>query len=245
MLTETLMQRPNPPILKKQRGLSIVELMVGIALGLFVVAGAILMATNAINDNRSMLIETRLNQDLRAATDLIARDLRRAGYWANAASGVYVAGGSSTLPQNNYRGMIPGSCNASPLPAASDSISATVSNICYYIEQGTTDNTISTGEMFGFSLNDGVISAFIGGATPQELTDSQTLYVDALEIIPHSTTIDLASMCPTTPASAPTVTVRLFEIVVRGHAPSDINVVRGIRTYAKVRNDAVSGSCSS
>lgn len=245
MPTGTLMQRSNPPILKKQRGLSIVELMVGIALGLLVVAGAMLMVTNAISDNRHMLLETRLNQDLRAATDLIARDLRRAGYWANASSGVYVAGGSSTLPQNNYRSMIPGSCDASPLPAASDSISATVSSICYYIEQGTPDNAISTGEMFGFSLSNGVISTFIGGTTPQELTDSQTLHVDALEIIPHSTTIALASMCPTTPVAAPTVTVRLFEIVVRGHAPSDANVVRGIRTFTKVRNDAVSGSCSS
>lgn len=239
------MQRPHPSRLKKQRGLSIVELMVGIAVGLIVVAGASLMVIRTINDNRSMLIETRLNQDLRAAADLIARDLRRAGYWANASTGVYVAGGSSTLPQNSYQGMISDSCDASPLPAAADSIGATVSSICYYIEQGTSDNTVSPEEMFGFSLSNGVISAFIGGNTPQELTDSKTLYVDALQIISHSSSISLASMCPTTPASAPTVSVRLFEIVLRGHAPSDTNVVRGIRTYAKVRNDAVSGSCSS
>lgn len=241
----TFMQCSNRFILKKQRGLSIVELMVGIALGLIIVAGAILMAINGISSNRAMLSETRLNQDLRAAIDLIARDLRRAGYWANAASGVYVAGGPSTLPQNNYRGMIPGSCNASPLPAASESISTTVSNICYYIEQGTPDNTVSTNEMFGFSLSNGVISVFIGSKTPQSLTDSQTLYVDSLQIIPHSVPISLASMCPTTPASAPTVTVRLFEIVIRGHAPSDAGVVRGMRTFTKVRNDAVSGSCDS
>ncbi len=239
------MQRPYPSRLKKQRGLSIVELMVGIAVGLFVVAGALLMVTRVINDNHNMLIETRLNQDLRAAAELIGRDLRRAGYWAEASSGVYVAGGSGALPQNNYRGMIPGSCNASPLPAASDSIGVTLSSICYYIEQGVPDNTVSPEEMFGFSLSNGVISAFMGGNTPQELTDVKTLYVDALQIIPRSATISLASMCPTTPVSAPSVSVRLFEIVVRGHVPSDANVVRGIRTYAKVRNDAVSGSCSS
>lgn len=239
------MQRPSPCILKKQHGLSIVELMVGIAVGLFVVAGAILMVTHNTSSNRSLLVETRLNQDLRAATDLIARDLRRAGYWASAARGVYVVGGSSAPPQNNYQSMIPGSCNASPLPAAADEIDVIVSGICYYIEQGTPDNSPTSNEMFGFSLSNGVISTFLGGTTPHDLTDSKTLYVDDLQIIPHSTTISLASMCPTTPAVAPTVAVRLFEIVVRGHAPSDANVVRGIRTYAKVRNDAVSGSCSS
>ena len=37
---------------RRQSGLSIVELMVGLALGLFVVAGATVVATTQLGDNR-------------------------------------------------------------------------------------------------------------------------------------------------------------------------------------------------
>ena len=71
-----------------QRGLSIVELLVGIAVGLFVVGGAIKLMVDNLTNNRRMLVETRVNQDLRAAADLIVRDLRRAGYWQDAQAGI-------------------------------------------------------------------------------------------------------------------------------------------------------------
>ena len=67
-----------------QRGLSIVELLIGLAIGLFIVGGAIKLFVDNLTNNRRLLLETRVNQDLRAAADLIARDLRRAGYWRNA-----------------------------------------------------------------------------------------------------------------------------------------------------------------
>ncbi len=62
-----------------QRGLSLVELMVGIAVGLFIVAGTVTLATSQLSENRRVLLETQVQQDLRAAADIIARDLRRAG----------------------------------------------------------------------------------------------------------------------------------------------------------------------
>ena len=63
-----------------QRGLSIVELMVGIAVGMFLVAGAVTMFVGNLTSSRQLLVEARVNQDLRATVDLISRDLRRAGY---------------------------------------------------------------------------------------------------------------------------------------------------------------------
>ena len=68
---------------QRQTGLSLVELMVGVAVGLFVVAGATLVVSNQLGDNRRLMLETQIQQDLRAAADLIARDLRRSGYWAS------------------------------------------------------------------------------------------------------------------------------------------------------------------
>jgi prepilin peptidase dependent protein B len=66
--------------LRRQRGLSIIELMVGVAIGMFIIGGAIKLFVDMFGNNRRLLIETRVNQDLRATADIIARDLRRAGY---------------------------------------------------------------------------------------------------------------------------------------------------------------------
>lgn len=65
----------------KQRGFSLTELMVGSAVGLLVIAGALqlyLLNLRATNDNLRL---SRLNQELRATLDLVRNDVRRAGYW--------------------------------------------------------------------------------------------------------------------------------------------------------------------
>ena len=90
-----------------QRGLSMVELMVGIALGMFLVAGASTLFVNHLDNSRRLLLEARLNQDLRATADLITRDLRRAGYWGNALQGTVATGAGSTTVVNPYRSVTP------------------------------------------------------------------------------------------------------------------------------------------
>ena len=63
-----------------QRGLSMIELMIGVTIALFLTAagGALLVAQ--LRESRALLLETRLTQDLRTTVDLIVRDLRSAGY---------------------------------------------------------------------------------------------------------------------------------------------------------------------
>lgn len=62
----------------RERGLSLVELMVGMAIGLVVVAAALLSLTHHLRASRSLVTQARLMQDLNTASDLIARNLRRA-----------------------------------------------------------------------------------------------------------------------------------------------------------------------
>ena len=59
----------RPSARAAQRGLSIVEMMVGIAVGLIVVAAATLMVAGQLADNRRLLLETQVQQDLRASAD--------------------------------------------------------------------------------------------------------------------------------------------------------------------------------
>ena len=64
--------RPTPPsriARRPPRGVSIVELMVGITIGLFILAAATVMLTSQLADNRRLLLEAQVQQDLRATAD--------------------------------------------------------------------------------------------------------------------------------------------------------------------------------
>lgn len=66
----------------RQTGFSLVELMVGITVSMIVVAGAAAMYVTTVRGQADALRLARLNQDLRAAMDVMVADVRRAGYWA-------------------------------------------------------------------------------------------------------------------------------------------------------------------
>ena len=91
---------------QSQRGLSIIELMVGVAVGLFVAGGAAKLFVDNLSNNRRMLVETRINQDLRAVMDIMVGDIRRAGYWTTVTEGVNpftITTAPSTNPQIRMR----------------------------------------------------------------------------------------------------------------------------------------------
>ena len=66
--------------------------MVGVAIGLFVVAAASMLVVTQLSDNRRLTLETQVQQDLRASADIITRELRRAGHWGKARDGVWYMG---------------------------------------------------------------------------------------------------------------------------------------------------------
>jgi prepilin-type N-terminal cleavage/methylation domain-containing protein len=63
-----------------QRGVTLVELMVGLVVGLIVILGAMAMYLGASKSGRETVRVNRFNQDLRAVMDIITSDLRRVGY---------------------------------------------------------------------------------------------------------------------------------------------------------------------
>lgn len=63
-----------------QRGVSLVELMVGIAISLVVLAGVITVVVRISVASGESIQASRLNQQMRDTMDFIVRDLQRAGY---------------------------------------------------------------------------------------------------------------------------------------------------------------------
>ncbi|MDH5326193.1 MAG: hypothetical protein OEZ68_20855 [Gammaproteobacteria bacterium] len=72
---------------KKQNGVGLPELMIGIVVGLIILSGTISLYINTIKNSSNTLLSTKLNQELSTAMSLMVSDIRRTGYWANANSG--------------------------------------------------------------------------------------------------------------------------------------------------------------
>lgn len=77
---------PCSPLRDRQQGISILELLIAMVLGLTVLAGVLQMTSLLMESNRSTLQVTRLEQDLRTVMDIMVQDIRRAGGFPAAAA---------------------------------------------------------------------------------------------------------------------------------------------------------------
>ncbi|MEK8050467.1 prepilin-type N-terminal cleavage/methylation domain-containing protein [Ideonella sp. DXS22W] len=218
----------------RRRGVTIVELMVGVAVGLLVVAGALsLFVTHTVNSG-VMLGKARMAQDLRAAADLVARDLRRAAYWGHAIDGTHAVGAGSAAPRNPYA-------------AVSGSTS---DGLRYAFTRDASENdTLDDAEQFGFRVYEGVLQMRTSASTWQDVTDRRAVRIadDGLRITATATTLPLGHLCARTCSAGtpncPTTTVRRFDITLTGQSIADTSATRSVTATVRLRNDALAGQC--
>jgi type IV pilus assembly protein PilW len=210
-----------------QRGLSLVEMMVGIAVGLFIVAGATLVVTAQLGDNRRLLMETQLQQDLRATGDVITRELRRSGGVGDEALTKFVwtsTGVTGTAAEASTRSAI--------------TISESGSQVDFNYKRNATNGP------WGYKLEGGVIYTYTSGDW-QALTDTNTMEVTVFNVQPVDSLTEVIPCprgCggdPTDTTCWPTVEVRNFEVTIEARSRSDNSVLRAIRSQVRVRNDAI------
>ena len=212
------------------RGLSIVELMVGITVGLFIVAAATVMASGQLNENRRLLLESQLQQDLRATGDIIARELRRVGS-VRAAENL-IATPVSAAQVNALSATTPASGPHSPAEV-------TFRYERSAIEQGP----------YGFKLEGGVIrTQLVNSLTGlsagwQDLTDGTVMEVTAFSVsINREPAQELP--CPKLCASGdttcwPVVYVREFVVDISARMRNSPEIQRSVRSRVRARNDQV------
>ncbi len=215
----------------RRHGLSVVELMVGVAVGLVVVAGALSLIARNLAGSRHLLAETRLNQDLRAAADVVARDLRRSGFWGNAVKGTIAQGNSAAVAQNPY-----------------SAVSSSADSLGYGFSRDTVENDVlDDQEQYGFRLSSGVLQMQTESGLWQDLTDSGNMMMTGFAVSPTSTSLALGNLCPKICAAGtpncPTTTVRGFTIKLTGQSTRDAGLVRSLEATVLVRNHLLSGQC--
>lgn len=215
------------------RGLSLVELLVGLALGMLVVAAAITLLSAQGREQRGAAAEMRLMQDLRATADLVTRDLRRAGHWGD--PGVALWAWSASAPMANPYAAL------APLAAASGAASYA------YSRDPAENHRLDANEQFGLRLRGGVLELQLGSAGWQALSDPASITVTAFELRPALQERSLLAHCPNPcpPGAACEVRLQSRSLLIRlsARAVADPAVQRQLEAEVRLRNPALSGAC--
>ena len=220
------------------RGVSIVELMIGIVIGLFILAGASLVMTSQISDNRRLLLDTQVQQDLRAVSSLIIRDVRRANYYGLAHRKIW----PNDLTQstvNPYAGLTPATSNGS------SSLQYERSLDDQFGPANNDDDIVANGERVTIALNasNHTVEMRLGTSPAQALTDANVLRVTELTftVAVRDLAVPCGINCPTVgPGGCPLVQrLRQVNFVMVGEAVNDPRVRRSLRESVRLQNDIV------
>ena len=142
---------------KKSSGFSLVELMVGILVGLIVIGGATSVFLSTVTSSASTLKMSKLNQELITAMSVMAGDIRRAGFDADV---------STENPTDNDFNQVGTTALSIRDNMANDalidmtplSVSGATSGECIlYTYDQDKDGFVDDAEFFGFRLNAGVL----------------------------------------------------------------------------------------
>jgi type IV pilus assembly protein PilW len=214
---------------RRQRGLSLVEMMVGVAVGLFVVAGATTLASTQMVENRRLLLETQVQQDLRAAADIISRELRRAGYDTYPEAMVWSPDAGASAPSANSKAGL-------ALGQGSDVVT-------YRYDRPSAPALAS----FGYQLDNNTIKQRIGAAV-QDLTDPRALRVTAFNVALQpvgSEQLACPRLCNDGSQDCwPTLALTDAVVTITGEAVSDATVARTVTSRVRLRNDGVTFNVS-
>jgi Tfp pilus assembly protein PilW len=220
----------------RSRGFSLVELMVGLTAGLFVLLVLTTFFVSQVSGNTGMLNTTRLNQELRAVMDLTVRDIRRGGYWGNAISGVWYEG-SPGVTTNPLQSITVGT-TVNPT-------TTTTGNVLQYAYDLNGNGAIDDQENYAIQLNTAttVVELVQGISTPTttQLSDPGTTTITDLTFsLAPANASAITCIAGGTP---PTLTVRELTISLTGRLTSDTSVTRTLQETVRIRTDYVTGAC--
>ena len=244
---------------KKQQGLTLVELMISLVIGLIITGGVLNIYVTSIKGNTDNLRISMLNQELRSMLHLIDHDIRRAGFWA-------------AVPRTDDLSIDPFMSSPNDLNISAKAGEAVNSCITYSYDLDK-DKLVDVGnsatsapfnaapydtgnmEQFGFRVNGTSLEMRTGLASPVESTfncDSgawTSVSDNNTEITALTFTLTTQYLNVTNGAScSPTTTncctsgqacqmIRDVNINITGRLANDTNVIKTVTTTTRIRND--------
>lgn len=139
--------------LEQQRGLTLVELLISLTIGLVVLAAAASVYVTTVVNGGAAIAGSRLNQELMTLMNVMVQDIRRAGYWRDAAAD----------PTKNPFNSVDVTALA-VRPSAADPTGVTDSGQCILYAYDSNDNgTLDDQNIFGFRLDNGIVQMRLSG----------------------------------------------------------------------------------
>lgn len=214
-------------------GMTLPELLIGLSIGLFISVGLLAMWLTLQESTLKALELARLNHDLQAISDLMADDIRRAGYRA------WSPDSGLDISINPFM--------SAPYAITLDHAGAAeAEDSCltygYDLNQdGQAGGSVN--EAFGFRLHDQAIEMRVGGAvfncqqgSWQDITQSDTV-IDTLIFTLDPVPLYPAAGCV---AAQPCITRRLVTIQMSGHLSAQPAHIVSIQQAVRIANDRIS-----
>lgn len=156
-------------MLMKQRGITLIEMMIAILIGLIVAATAITIYVYSVKSQTENINLIRLNQDVRGIMDLVVRDVRRAGF-------------VTSSPESNFACL-----KNNPFGTISllESDTSTTGDSCLLFSYNANDNqlcSVESNEHFGFRNDDGVLQMKSSGGNETDCSSGNWEAINDEEI---------------------------------------------------------------
>lgn len=227
-------------------GFTLVELMIGAAVSLVVMAGVANVFVGTVKSSSDTLKSSKLNQDLQAIMNIMTDDVRRAGYWNSLAP--------TAATPNPFTG--------------TDNLHINADRDCFlYAYDEDSDGAITihnpsasptnSNERYGFKLDEGDIKMRRSGEYMtdcedgywERLSDQATEEITELTFTPGFKCINrddhtsVASACSSPPAGTESgetlVEVRHISISMTGTLTGDKTVTKKLESSVRIRNDRI------
>ncbi len=144
----------NSRSIKTQRGFTLTELMIAIALGMSVISSVLLGYLATYSGSISTLANSKLHQEMSALMNLMVEDIRRAGY--NSSLLVSPANNAFAVKPNTTLEVFPTMTSVNPAAATGNGECIVYSYDRF--ENGIVDDgSVNPAELFGFRLNGDVV----------------------------------------------------------------------------------------
>jgi prepilin-type N-terminal cleavage/methylation domain-containing protein len=132
-------------MLKTNKGFSLIELMIAMVIGIFALTAILTLLTNNLSYGKKSIDMLKLNQEMRLTMDIMADDIRRAGYW----------NGTQTMVNNATLS------NPYSYPNFPVTINTAKNCIVFSYDKDNSSDTPASDEKFGYALsNNAIVTGF-------------------------------------------------------------------------------------
>lgn len=210
------------------QGLTLIELLVTLVIMSFL-AGSLLSAyLAAAQRTKAAMNNTRLDQSLQSAMRLMTNDIRRAGFWGKATSGVASHANNNPFMASGTDLTINGSGNCL-LFTYDQNGDGTVASI----------NASADDEHYGYRLMNKTLQArpwgadFSCGAAAtnwENITDPNVVTITALSFTENDKTVAVST-------GSSTMKIRFITVSLTGQLASDSTVSKTLTGQVRIRND--------